>query len=230
MALQFEIMPVTPFRQNCTLLWDDESGQAVLTDVGGDVAHVLQETAKRQLQLQAVWLTHGHLDHAGGVADLLKQQAVPVWGPHADDGYLLESLPQTTASYASYGFPIAEAFVPDGWLSEGGKLKVGAYEFDVLHIPGHTPGHVVFYCAAEKLLIAGDVLFYESIGRTDFPRGNHQQLLASITQKLWPLGGDTTFLPGHGAHSNFAHERRTNPFVSDMALKNQSVFKSGEIT
>ena len=140
MALQFEIMPVTPFRQNCTLLWDDESGQAVLTDVGGDVAHVLQETAKRQLQLQAVWLTHGHLDHAGGVADLLKQQAVPVWGPHADDGYLLESLPQTTASYASYGFPIAEAFVPDGWLSEGGKLKVGAYEFDVLHIPGHTPG------------------------------------------------------------------------------------------
>ena len=213
MALQFEIMPVTPFRQNCTLLWDDESGQAVLTDVGGDVAHVLQEAAKRQLQLQAVWLTHGHLDHAGGVADLLKQQAVPVWGPHADDGYLLESLPQTTASYASYGFPIAEAFVPDGWLSVGGKLKVGAYEFDVLHIPGHTPGHVVFYCAAEKLLIAGDVLFYESIGRTDFPRGNHADLISNITGKLLVLPEDTRVIPGHGRMTTIGHEKRHNPFL-----------------
>ena len=210
MALQFEIMPVTPFRQNCTLLWDDESGQAVLTDVGGDVAHVLQEAAKRQLQLQAVWLTHGHLDHAGGVVALTQVQTMPVLGPHPDDEYLLQALPKSTAEFQ---FPVSPAFTPERWLAEGEQLKVGGYTFEVLHIPGHTPGHVVFYCAEAKLLIAGDVLFYETIGRTDFPRSNHQDLIDNIRSKLLVLPDDTRVIPGHGRMTTIGHERVYNPFL-----------------
>ncbi|QEY23811.1 MBL fold metallo-hydrolase [Neisseria animalis] len=210
MALQFEIIAVTPFRQNCTLLWDDESGDAVLTDVGGDVPHLLAEIERRGVNLRGIWLTHGHLDHAGGVVELLKHCDVPVIGPHRDDEFLLQSLPEVTAGY---GFPVSPAFEPTRWLEEGEVLEVGAYRFDVLHIPGHTPGQVVFYCAEADLLIAGDVLFYETIGRTDFPRGNHEDLITNIRSKLLVLPPQTRVIAGHGRMTTIGHEREFNPFL-----------------
>ncbi|MDK4683749.1 MBL fold metallo-hydrolase [Kingella negevensis] len=210
MTLQIQILPVTPFRQNCTLIWDDETKDAVLTDVGGDIDYIMPEIEKRSLKLNAVWLTHGHLDHASGVPMLLERVNVPVIGPHQDDLFLLESLPETTAAYK---FPVCPAFVPTRWLNEGEQLTVGNYTFDVLHIPGHTPGQVVFYCAAAELLIAGDVLFYESIGRTDFPRGNHQDLLENIAKKLYTLPENTLVVPGHGRTTTIGHEKQYNPYV-----------------
>ena len=164
MSLKIQIMPVTPLQQNCSLIWDDETNEGVLTDVGGDVEHLLAAVDKLGVKLQAIWLTHGHVDHAGGVVELTKKQPLPVIGPHKDDQFWLDKLPQSTAQY---GLPISPAFKPDRYLNEGEQLQVGAYTFDVLHIPGHTPGHVVFYCADVDLLVAGDVLFHESIGRTD---------------------------------------------------------------
>ena len=209
MTLRYEILSVTPFRQNCTLIWDDESSEAVLTDVGGDVPFLLQELANRKLTLTAIWLTHGHLDHAGGVVEMLKTRKVLVLGPHPDDEFLLQSLPQTTAQY---GFPVSPAFSPNRWLEEGETLTVGRYAFQVLHIPGHTPGHVVFYCAEAELLIAGDVLFYETIGRTDFPRGNHTDLINNIRNKLFALPETVQVVAGHGRMTSIGHEKRHNPF------------------
>ncbi|STZ77099.1 MBL fold metallo-hydrolase [Bergeriella denitrificans] len=210
MALQFEIMAVTPFRQNCTLLWDDGSGEAVLTDVGGDVPHLLAQVKAKGLQVKAVWLTHGHLDHAGGVVEFVSHCDVPVLGPHCEDEFLLQSLPEVTAQY---GFPVSPAFEPTRWLEEGETLSVGNYAFQVLHIPGHTPGHVVFYCAQAELLIAGDVLFYETIGRTDFPRGNHEDLIGNIRSKLLVLPPQTRVIAGHGRMTTIGHERQFNPFL-----------------
>lgn len=210
MALHCEIMAVTPFRQNCTLIWDDETDEAVLTDVGGDVPFVLAQVHKRGLALKAVWLTHGHLDHAGGVVALLEECDVPVLGPHEDDLFLLEQLPEITAQY---GFPVSPSFVPARWLNEGDTLEVGNHTFQVLHIPGHTPGHVVFYCKDAELLIAGDVLFYGSVGRTDFPRGNHADLIRNITSKLLVLPEDTVVVAGHGRTTTVGHEKRHNPFL-----------------
>lgn len=210
MALQFQIMPVTAFRQNCTLLWDDETSDAVLTDVGGDINYILPEIAKRQLNLNAIWLTHGHLDHAGGVPMLLEKCPVDVLGPHMDDQFLLDSLPETTASY---GFPICPSFVPTRYLNEDDILRVGHYDFKVFHVFGHTPGHVVFYCEKANLLIAGDVLFYESIGRTDFPRGNHEDLLHNIATKLYVLPENTLVISGHGHTTTIGHEKQYNPFI-----------------
>lgn len=210
MALRCEIMAVTPFRQNCTLLWDDETRDAVLTDVGGDVPFVTEQVAKHGLVLRAVWLTHGHLDHVGGVVELLSQTDVPVLGPHREDLFLLEQLPQITAQY---GFPVSPPFVPTRWLQEGEVLKLGNYAFEVLHIPGHTPGHVVFYCKDAELLIAGDVLFYEGVGRTDFPRGNHADLIRNIAGKLLVLPEHTVVIAGHGRTTTIGHEKRHNPFL-----------------
>ena len=210
MTLNIRIMPVTPFRQNCTLLWDGETKEAVLTDVGGEAPFLLQQVAENGLNLKEIWLTHGHLDHAGGVAGLLAEHPVAVLGPHKDDQYLLDTLPETTAGY---GFPVSPPIVPSRHLHEGEQLNVGRYRFEVLHIPGHTPGQVVFYCASEKLLIAGDVLFYESIGRTDFPRGNHEDLVGNIRSKLYTLPDDVTVIPGHGRTTTIGHEKRHNPYV-----------------
>lgn len=210
MSLHVEIMAVTPFRQNCSLLWDDVSREAVLTDVGGDVAFLLQEIAAKQLNVKAIWLTHGHLDHAGGVSEFIQHLPVPVIGPHQDDDFLLQSLPQTTAQY---GFPVSPAITPTRWLNEGEILTVGEYAFQVLHIPGHTPGHVVFYCQAENLLVAGDVLFYETIGRTDFPRGNHTDLIHNIREKLLVLPEATRVISGHGRTTTIGHEKYHNPFL-----------------
>ena len=210
MSLKIQIMPVTPLQQNCSLIWDDETNEGVLTDVGGDVEHLLAAVDKLGVKLQAIWLTHGHVDHAGGVVELTKKQPLPVIGPHKDDQFWLDKLPQSTAQY---GLPISPAFKPDRYLNEGEQLQVGAYTFDVLHIPGHTPGHVVFYCADVDLLVAGDVLFHESIGRTDFPRGNHADLIRNIREKILVLPDDTRVIPGHGAMTTIGHEKRHNPFL-----------------
>lgn len=210
MALQFEILPVTPFLQNCTLIWDEDSKAAVLTDVGGEVPRLLAEVKRRGLDLQAVWLTHGHVDHVGGVVALGAERAVPVWGPHVDDDFWIQQLPQITQAYR---FPVSPPFAPSGWLNEGDVLQVSDYRFEVLHIPGHTPGHVVFYCAAAGLLVAGDVLFLESIGRTDFPRGNHADLIRNIHEKILTLPESTRVITGHGAMTTIGHEKRHNPFL-----------------
>ncbi|WP_037588469.1 MBL fold metallo-hydrolase [Stenoxybacter acetivorans] len=210
MALRYEIIPVTPFLQNSTLLWDDETQEAVLTDVGGESERLLAEVNKRGLTLTAVWLTHGHVDHVGGVVALRGQIDVPVLGPHRDDDFWIQQLP---AAAAAYRFPPSPVFTPAQWLQDGDALSVGQYVFQVLHIPGHTPGHVVFYCAKMPLLIAGDVLFRESIGRTDFPRSNHDDLIRCIREKLWMLPPNTRVIPGHGAMTTIEHEIARNPFV-----------------
>lgn len=210
MALKIQIMAVTPFRQNCTLIWDDESKEAVLTDVGGDVPVIIEEVNKLGLTVKAIWLTHGHLDHCGGVVEFLQTWNVPVCGPHREDLFLLQSLPEITASY---GFPVSPSFEPTQWLDEGDALYLGKHQFDVMHIPGHTPGHLVFYCKAAQLLIAGDVLFYESVGRTDFPRSSTEDLLNGIRNKLYPLPDDVLVIVGHGRTTTIGHEKRYNPFV-----------------
>lgn len=210
MALNVQILPVTPFQQNAALLWDDVCKEAVLTDVGGEAERLLEAVETHQLNLKAIWLTHGHLDHASGVEELTTLQPVPVLGPHQADNYWLQALPEVTASY---GFPISQPFIPTRWLNEGEALKVGEHTFIVFHIPGHTPGHVVFYSQANKLLIAGDVLFRESIGRTDFPGGNHSDLIRGIQEKLLSLPDDTRVLPGHGPMTTIGHEKQHNPFL-----------------
>lgn len=210
MALNVQILPVTPFQQNAALLWDDVCKEAVLTDVGGEAERLLKAVETHQLNLKAIWLTHGHLDHASGVEELTTLHPVPVLGPHQADNYWLQALPEVTASY---GFPISQPFIPTRWLNEGEALKVGEHTFIVFHIPGHTPGHVVFYSQANKLLIAGDVLFRESIGRTDFPGGNHSDLIRGIQEKLLSLPDDTRVLPGHGPMTTIGHEKQHNPFL-----------------
>nr|WP_279036639.1 MBL fold metallo-hydrolase [Snodgrassella alvi] len=210
MALQIQVIPVTPFQQNAALLWDDVSREAVLTDVGGEAERLLSAVSQHQLKLQAIWLTHGHLDHASGVADLTEQQSVPVLGPHQSDDYWLQALPEITANY---GFPVSKPLTPTRWLEDGDKLSVGEHKFIVYHIPGHTPGHVVFYSQANNLLIAGDVLFRESIGRTDFPGGNHADLIHGIQSKLLTLPDSTRVLPGHGPMTTIGHEKLHNPYL-----------------
>lgn len=210
MALQIQVIPVTPFQQNAALLWDDVSREAVLTDVGGESERLLSAVSQHQLKLQAIWLTHGHLDHASGVADLTEQQSVPVLGPHQSDDYWLQALPEITANY---GFPVSKPLTPTRWLEDGDELSVGEHKFIVYHIPGHTPGHVVFYNQENNLLIAGDVLFHESIGRTDFPGGNHADLIHGIQSKLLTLPDSTRVLPGHGPMTTIGHEKLHNPYL-----------------
>lgn len=210
MALQIQVIPVTPFQQNAALLWDDVSREAVLTDVGGESERLLSAVSKHQLKLQAIWLTHGHLDHASGVADLTEQQSVPVLGPHQSDDYWLQALPEITANY---GFPVSKPLTPTRWLEDGDELSVGEHKFIVYHIPGHTPGHVVFYNQENNLLIAGDVLFRESIGRTDFSGGNHADLIHGIQSKLLTLPDSTRILPGHGPMTTIGHEKLHNPYL-----------------
>lgn len=210
MALQIQVIPVTPFQQNAALLWDDVSREAVLTDVGGEAERLLSAVSQHQLKLQAIWLTHGHLDHASGVADLTEQQSVPVLGPHQSDDYWLQALPEITSNY---GFPVSKPLTPTRWLEDGDELSVGEHKFIVYHIPGHTPGHVVFYNQENNLLIAGDVLFRESIGRTDFPGGNHADLIHGIQSKLLTLPDSTRVLPGHGPMTTIGHEKLHNPYL-----------------
>lgn len=209
--MRYTIIPVTEYQQNCTLLVCEKTDKAALVDPGGDLDILLREVAEQGAELEAILVTHGHMDHIGGVAELSKQLNLPIIGPHRDDEFWIQSLAEQCRMF---GFPIAESFQPSRWLTDGDTVQVGEQVLQVIHCPGHTPGHVVFFNADERLAIVGDVLFKGSIGRTDFPRGDYQTLIDSIQLKLWPLGGDIAFIPGHGPMSTFAEEMRGNPFVA----------------
>lgn len=208
--LKFEVIPITPFAQNATLVWCDETLEAAIIDAGGEVDRLLEAVNSKGLKLTKLLLTHGHLDHAGGAADLKAQLQVPIIGPHQADQFWLDGLIEQSRMF---NFPTTQPFTPDQWLNDGDKVKLGNATLQVIHCPGHTPGHVVFYDAASKTAQVGDVLFAGSIGRTDFPQGNHQDLINSIKNKLFPLGDDIEFIPGHGPNSTFGKEKRSNPFV-----------------
>ncbi|MBI5270983.1 MAG: MBL fold metallo-hydrolase [Burkholderiales bacterium] len=208
--LRYQTLPVTPFQQNCSLVWCDETNEAALIDPGGEVERLKAAVAERGLTLKALWLTHAHIDHAGGTGTLARELGLPIIGPHPGDQFWIDGLPQQAAMF---GFAPAEPFTPTRWLDDGDTVTLGHCTLQVRHCPGHTPGHVVFYSAEAKRCFVGDVLFAGSIGRTDFPGGDHDTLIASITQRLWPMGDDTVFIPGHGPESSFGRERRTNPYV-----------------
>jgi glyoxylase-like metal-dependent hydrolase (beta-lactamase superfamily II) len=211
--LEYFVLPVTPFEQNCSLLWDSATRQAAVVDPGGDVDDILAEISARGLKVEQLLLTHGHIDHVGGAADLAARLGgVPVVGPHPDDAFWLDQLPEQCRMF---GFPATAALAPDRWLADGDTVAVGGETLEVVHTPGHTPGHVCFIHAPAQLAVVGDVLFAGSIGRTDFPRGNHAALIHSIRAKLFPRGDDFAFVPGHGPMSTFGEERHRNPYVAD---------------
>jgi hydroxyacylglutathione hydrolase len=212
--LRVAIIPVTPLQQNCCLLWCTKTMRGAFTDPGGDLPKLREAVRQTGVTIERILLTHGHIDHCGSAGMFAEELGVPIEGPHEDDIFWISRLAEDGARYGVPGKP----FEPGRWLKDGDTVTVGELSFDVRHCPGHTPGHVVFHHRESKLAIVGDVLFQGSIGRTDFPRGNHQQLLDSITNRLWPMGGDTAFVPGHGPMSTFARERATNPFVSDAVL------------
>ncbi len=209
--MQYQIIPVTSYQQNCSLVWCELSKKAALIDPGGDIERLLSAVDQHGLILEKILLTHGHLDHVGGAKQMATQLAIPIVGPHKEDLFWLQSLPQQAEMF---GFDAAIAFQPDHWLVDGESVSIGEQQLEVLHCPGHTPGHVVFYHARAQLAFVGDVLFQGSIGRTDFPKGDHEQLIQSITEKLLPLGDQVTFVPGHGPCSTFGHERKHNPFLT----------------
>ncbi len=209
--MKFRVIPVTPFEQNCTLLWCEKTLHGAVVDPGGDVARILAAIAEEGITVDRLLITHGHIDHAGAAAELAEKLDVQIEGPHVEDAFLLDELPGQSQRY---GFPLAASFVPGRWLKDGDSVQVGEETLTVLHTPGHTPGHVAFFHPAANLALVGDVLFSGSIGRTDFPRGDHGALIASIREKLFPLGDEVAFIPGHGAISTFGNERRSNPFVS----------------
>jgi len=212
--LRAAIVPVTPLQQNSTLLWCTQTMRGAFTDPGGDLDRLKAAAQQHGVTIEKLLITHGHIDHCGQAGLLAKELGVPIEGPHEADRFWISRLDDDGRKYGIDGKP----FEPDRWLVDGDTVTVGNLTLDVYHCPGHTPGHVVFHHAPSKLAIVGDVIFQGSIGRTDFPMGNHQDLLDAITGKLWPLGGDTVFVPGHGQPSNFAQERRTNPFVADSVL------------
>lgn len=212
--MKFEIVPVTPFAQNCTVLWCEETRRAAVVDPGGDVERIAASLERHGLTLERILLTHGHLDHVGGTVEMRERYGVPVEGPQEEDRFWLDGLPRQAQMF---GFPHTDAFLPDRWLNDGDTVTVGNATLAVIHTPGHTPGHVVFFHEPSRLALVGDVLFAGSIGRTDFPKGDYQTLIASIKQRLFPLGDDVAFIPGHGPMSTFGDERIDNPFVSGRA-------------
>lgn len=212
--LQAGIIPVTPFQQNCTVLFDADTKEGVIVDPGGDIDVILQTLDENGIKLKQIWLTHGHLDHAGGAADLKEALGLEIIGPHRDDLPLLEHI---VDSAARFGVPMkVRNVVPDRFLEEGETVSFGEHVFEVYHCPGHAPGHVIFFNREQKFAHLGDVLFNGSIGRTDLPGGNHEQLLASIRDKVLPLGDDVGFICGHGPGSRIGDERRTNPFLKGL--------------
>lgn len=213
--MKLAILPVTPFQQNCSLVICTATNRAALVDPGGEADRLLDAVAKSGASLEKILVTHGHVDHCGGVAEIAQRTGVPIEGPQREDAFWIDQL---AGQSAMFGVPGARAFTPDRWLDQGDQVTVGALAFDVLHCPGHTPGHVVFANADLGIAFVGDVLFAGSIGRTDFPRGDHGTLIRSIVTRLWPLGDDVRFVPGHGPMSTFGEERASNPFVGDAAL------------
>ena len=212
--LKAVIVPVTPLQQNCTLFWCTATNKAALVDPGGDLPRLKAALEQAGVELEKILITHGHIDHCGEAGTLAKELGVPIEGPHEEDRFWISRLDDDGRKYGIAG----AVFEPDRWLKDGDTVTVGDLTLDVIHCPGHTPGHVVFHHAPSQLAIVGDVLFQGSIGRTDFPRGNHQALIDSITKKLWPLGNDTVFVPGHGPTSSFGAERQRNAFVADFVL------------
>ena len=212
--LRAAIIPVTPLQQNCTLLWCTATMKGAFVDPGGDLPRLKAAAQQPGVTIEKILLTHGHIDHCGSAAILAEELGVEIEGPHEADRFWIDRLQEDGARYGITGRP----FQPARWLGDGDQVTVGKLTFDVRHCPGHTPGHVVFHHKESKLALVGDVLFQGSIGRWDFPHGNQQDLIRSITERLWPMGDDTAFVPGHGPMSTFGHERRTNPFVGDAAL------------
>jgi len=219
------ILPVTPFQQNCSLLWDKESMEGVLVDPGGEADKLVEAVQELGVTLKEIWLTHGHLDHAGGAQDIREKLGVPVIGPHKDDQFWMDEIEQHWTKYGHAG--MGRNIVPDRYLEDGETLTLGGTDFGVAHTPGHTPGHVVIYNQDLKISFVGDVLFRGSVGRTDFPKSNPQDLIDSIVTKLWPLGNDMRFVPGHGPMSTFGVERADNPFVGDAVIGKSQPNTSG---
>lgn len=208
--MKIGIIPVTAYQQNCSVLWCEDTMKGAIVDPGGDLEQITAAIEQTGIKPECILITHGHLDHAGAAADLAEQLGVDIVGPHKEDQFWIDQLPETCAAM---GFPPSKSFTPTRWLEDGDTVEIGKVKLDVVFCPGHTPGHVVFVNAKERLAIVGDVLFQGSIGRTDFPRGDHATLIHSIKEKLFPLGDDITFIPGHGPTSTFGQERKTNPFV-----------------
>lgn len=209
------IVPVTPFQQNCTLLWCEVTKRAVVIDPGGDLSDVERAIAEVDVAVEKIWLTHGHIDHVGGAADLKARLKVLIEGPHRDDLFLLQHVAE---SALSFGILNASNVTPDRWLEDGDQVQVGELTFDVLHCPGHSPGSVVYLSRAQRLAIVGDVLFAGSVGRTDLPGGDHRQLFKSIAEKLLPLGDDVAIISGHGPTTTIGRERATNPFLQQLPM------------
>jgi len=209
------ILPVTPFAQNCSLIWCTETNKGAVVDPGGDLDRILEAVEGQGFEIEKILVTHGHIDHAGAVADLAERLGVPIEGPQKEDKFWIDQLHEQGDRF---GFAGARSFTPDRWLEDGDEVTVGNVTLAVRHCPGHTPGHVIFYNAETNVAIVGDVLFKGSIGRTDFPRGDHAALISSIRERLWPLGDDVVFVPGHGPLSTFGEERESNPFVGDNAV------------
>lgn len=212
MSIKVNVLPVTAYQQNCSVIMCEATKKAAFVDPGGQADDLIALAESMGASIDKIIITHGHLDHAGAAAELAKKLGVQIVGPHKDDQYWLDGL----EDYAQMmSFPPTQNFLPDQWLEGGDVIEVGQLKLEVKHCPGHTPGHVVLFHKPSKLAWVGDVLFQGSIGRTDFPGGDHQTLIDSITQQLWPLGDDVTFIPGHGPTSTFGQERQTNPFVAD---------------
>ena len=208
--LKYLTIPVTAFQQNCSILWCDETLQAAVIDPGGDLDLLLGDVKRLGLTLGQIWLTHAHIDHAGGTAELAQRLKLPIIGPHKADQFLIDGL---AGQSKMFGFPPAGAFTPTRWLVDADTVTLGNCTLNVRHCPGHTPGHVVFHSPEIARAFVGDVLFAGSIGRTDLPQGDHETLLSSIVERLWPMGDATVFIPGHGPESTFGRERRSNPYV-----------------
>lgn len=210
--MKLKIIPVTPFEQNCSMVFCESTMRGALIDPGGDIEVLRNTIDSMEIKIEKILLTHGHIDHCGASAELKEILDIPIEGPHVDDQFWIDQLPEQGRQF---GFPILKRFVPDRYLDEDDEVSFGDIRMKVKHCPGHTPGHVIFHEENERLAFVGDVLFRGSIGRTDFPRGDFSTLINSITTKLWPLGNDVTFIPGHGPTSTFGEERLSNPYVSD---------------
>ncbi|TKB58594.1 MBL fold metallo-hydrolase [Ferrimonas aestuarii] len=213
--MQYQIIPVTPFQQNCSLIWCSDTNKAAVVDPGGDLERIEAAIAAAGVEVEQILLTHAHIDHAGASRQLADKLEVPLVGPEKADQAWLDQLPQQAQMF---GLALSNAFSPDRYLNQGDKVQVGNQTLEVIHTPGHTPGHVVFFHQDSQRAWVGDVLFAGSIGRTDFPMSNHDDLIASITEKLWALGDEVEFVPGHGPNSTFGAERKSNPFVADRVL------------